>query len=246
MASGSAMRNATIDYGIHHLVPGGREARPSETALVVIDLTKFDAHPRHGYATVMRDSGSDLSYYFARVERETIPNCVRLIDEFRSYGGRLVWTRVGGQFDDYGDVQPNLRRIFRESGSHRGTEEYPELDEFVPRVGEAIVDKSGSSAFTSGNLDVVLRHAGVRNVVFCGVVTNACVLTSALAAWDLGYSVQIVGDACASTSQEMHDAGLAVAEYLGCRITDTDTVINELAGVGNGSASRYRLSPSSA
>ena len=116
MGSGSAMRNATIDYGIHYLVPGSREARPSETALVVIDLTKFDAHPRHGYATVMRDSGSDLSYYFARVQRETIPNCVRLVDEFRSYGVRLVWTRVGGQFDDYGDVQPNLRRIFRGVG----------------------------------------------------------------------------------------------------------------------------------
>jgi nicotinamidase-related amidase len=212
---------------------------PSQTALVLIDLTKFDAHPDHGFARNMKEVGADLCEYFARVEKETVPNCIQLLEAFRERGGRVVWTRVGGAFNDFGDVQPNLRNNFRTAGTQRGTTEYLELDEFEPLLGEAIVDKVGSSAFTNGNLDAILRHAGVRNVVFCGVVTNACVLLSALGAWDLGYSVRIVDDACASSSDEMHVAGLAVAKWLGCEITQTSDVLAEWnqvgAGVTNGS-----------
>lgn len=222
------MPDTEKDNGIRALTRSvGPFGDPSQTALVLIDLTRWDAHPDYGFARLMAESGSPITAYFDRVANQTVPNVLRLLEAFRARGGRVVWARVGGAFNDYGDVQSNLRNSFRESGTLRGTPEYEELDELEPLSGEAIVDKVGSSAFTSGNMDAILRHAGVQNVVFCGVVTNACVLLSALSAWDLGYSVRIVDDACASTSDEMHAAGLAVAEFLGCEITQTDGLLAE-------------------
>ncbi|QEC48494.1 cysteine hydrolase [Baekduia soli] len=210
------------------VVPHQRDMDPRTTALIVVDLTRFDAHPEHGFAGVLAEEGTDLSYYWDRVEALAVPNSARLLEGFRVAGGRVVFTRVGGQFEDYGDSLVHLRDLHRRSGTLRGTEEFDLRDEFVPRLGEAVVDKPGSSAFTTGNLDVLLRNAGVRTLVCCGVVTNACVLLTALAGWDLGYDVRIVDDACASDSQEMHDAALSVAHWLGCVVTDTDRVLQEL------------------
>lgn len=123
----------------------------------------------------------------------------------------------------------HLRDLHRRAEMLRGTEEFDMRSEFVPQLGEAIVDKPGSSAFTTGNLDVLLRNAGMKTIVFCGVVTNACILLSAVTAWDLGYAVRIVEDACAADSQEIHDASLSVTRWLGCVITQTSNVIAELS-----------------
>lgn len=219
------------DHGrFRAVVPEDASSLVRDSALVVVDMTKFDSHPDHGFARVLAEEGASLSYYWDRLESLTVPNCERLVDAYRNAGGRIVYTRVGGQFDDYGDSLKHLRQLHRRAGTQRGTDEYALRDEFVPRPGEAIVDKPGSSAFTTGNLDALLRNAGVRTVVFCGVVTNACVLLSALSAWDLGYSVQIVDDACAADSQEMHESALAVADWLGCDIIQTDDVLTSLSG----------------
>jgi nicotinamidase-related amidase len=216
------------DRGISPVVPEPATLDPKTTALVVVDLTNFDSHPRHGFSRVLDEEGADLSYYWNRVESLTVPNSVRLLEAFREVGGRVVFTRVGGQFSDYADSLVHLRGLHRRAETLRGTEEFDLRDEFVPQLGEAMIDKPGSSAFTTGNLDVLLRNAGVQTIVFCGVVTNACVLLSALSAWDLGYDVRIVDDACASDSQEMHDAALGVARWLGCVTTDTASLVDEL------------------
>ncbi|MCG3774686.1 MAG: Peroxyureidoacrylate/ureidoacrylate amidohydrolase RutB [Nitrospira sp.] len=200
-----------------------------ETALIVVDMTNFDAHPDHGFARVVAGHGADLSHYWEKVEKFALPNSMRLVDAFRLSGGRIVFTRVGGQFNDYADSLVHLRALHRQSGSQRGTVEFDMRAEFEPRRGEIVVDKPGSSAFTTGNLDILLRNAGVKHLVFCGVVTNACVLLSALTAWDLGYAVRIVEDACAADSDEAQNAGLMVARWLGCEIVMTDAVIADIA-----------------
>jgi nicotinamidase-related amidase len=210
------------------IVPSHQPMDPATTALAVIDLTNFDAHPKHGFSRVLAEEGADLSYYWDQVETRAVPNSIQLVQAFRAAGGRVVFTRVGGQFGDYADSLVHLRALHRRAETLRGTEEFDMREEFVPQLGEAIVDKPGSSAFTTGNLDALLRNAGIQTIVFCGVVTNACVLLSALTAWDLGYAVQIVDDACASDSQEMHDAALSVARWLGCAITETASVIDKL------------------
>ena len=56
----------------------------SAAALMVIDVTNFDAHPEHGFARFAREEGMDLDYYWDRVANRMMPNLVLLLEAFRA------------------------------------------------------------------------------------------------------------------------------------------------------------------
>jgi nicotinamidase-related amidase len=207
----------------------GNDAK--KIALLVIDLNNFCADPHGGLSRVWTEEGDDLSYYWDRVERVVMPNVHRLIGIFRAVGGRLLFVRAGAQFPDFADTLVHLRELQRRAGSLRGTREQDLRDDIQPRLGEAVLDKPGESVFTTGNADSILRNAGVDRIVICGVVTNGCVMLSALPAFDLGYTVYVVEDACAADSEHMHQAGLDCMEWLGMPIVTTDDVVKTLSAV---------------
>jgi nicotinamidase-related amidase len=53
-------------------------------------------------------------------------------------------------------------------------------------------------------------RVGESTMVLCGVSTDCCVLSTAVAAADAGVPVRVVGDACAGVSAESHRATLEV------------------------------------
>jgi nicotinamidase-related amidase len=205
----------------------------STAALLIIDVTNFDAHPDHGFARFAREESVDLGYYWDRVANPMMPNLRALLDAFRSARGRVMHVRVGAQFEDYGDSQSHFRDVHRRSGALRGTPEFEVREELMPRLGEAVIDKVGASAFTTGNADVVLRNAGVQQVVVCGVVTNGCVIGSAIPAWDLGYRVFVVDDACAASDPDVHASAIHVMGSMGMTICSTSSILDQI-----GSAAR--------
>lgn len=211
------------------VVPDVNELDLSDAALVIIDVTNFDAHPDHGFARVMQEENVDLSYYWERVERMLMPNIQSLLATFREKGGRVLFARAGAHFSDFQDTLVHLRDLQRRAGTLRGTNEIEVRDEILPQIGEAVVDKPGLSVFTTGNADSILRNAGVKTIVITGVVTNGCVICSALTAWDMGYSVYLVEDACAADNHAVHDASLEVMRWLGIPIVTTQDI---LKGIG--------------
>jgi nicotinamidase-related amidase len=68
--------------------------------------------------------------------------------------------------------------------------------ETAPRPGEAIVAKSGHSAFVDTSLETALDGLGATTLVICGVLTHNSVEATARHAADLGYRVFVVADAC--------------------------------------------------
>jgi nicotinamidase-related amidase len=72
---------------------------------------------------------------------------------------------------------------------------------------------------------------GPSGLVLCGVATDCCVLSTAVAAADAGVRVKVVGDACAGSSPTAHEQALAVLAGYGPIISVT-TVTEELAGAG--------------
>jgi nicotinamidase-related amidase len=204
---------------------------PGIAALMIIDVTNFDSHPEHGFARFAREEGLGLGYYWDRVENLMMPNLCRLLERFRAVRGRIVHVRVGAQFEDYADSQRNFREVHRRSGSLRGTEEFEIREALAPRVGEAVVDKPGASAFTTGNADILLRNAGVDQLVVTGVVTNGCVISSAISAWDLGYQVLVVEDACVGGDAEQHAAAITVMNSMGMTICSTDELLERLTAL---------------
>ena len=66
--------------------------------------------------------------------------------------------------------------------------------------------------------------------MLAGVATNFVVEGTAREACDRGYNVVVVGDCCASVSQEAHDAALTVALPFLATISDSSEVAAALAG----------------
>ncbi|MBF0787842.1 MULTISPECIES: cysteine hydrolase family protein [unclassified Streptococcus] len=70
------------------------------------------------------------------------------------------------------------------------------------------IDKSHYSAFSGTDLDIRLRERRVDTVVLTGVLTDICVLHTAIDAYNLGYRIEIVASAVASLTEERHQFAL--------------------------------------
>jgi nicotinamidase-related amidase len=83
----------------------------------------------------------------------------------------------------------------------------PPLRRFVPPA--RIIDKYVHSAFEAPEFQVALDDLKADTIIFTGVETDVCVLTTALTAVDRGYRTILISDAIASSSPEGHRAALA-------------------------------------
>lgn len=77
----------------------------------------------------------------------------------------------------------------------------PELSVRGPTVDAPTFSKWGSA---------LADRVGDATMVLCGVSTDCCVLSTAVAAVDAGVAVRVVADACAGVSAESHRATLDV------------------------------------
>jgi nicotinamidase-related amidase len=78
-----------------------------------------------------------------------------------------------------------------------------------PGRNEIVVNKNTWSLFVGTNVEMLLRNAGIRTVVFTGIATEVGVETSARHAFALGFMPVIVRDAVSSFDREAHERSLA-------------------------------------
>ena len=86
----------------------------------------------------------------------------------------------------------------------RGEPGHDIVPELSPLPTEPVIDKPGRGAFVHTELEAMLRARGVRNLVVCGVTTDACVSSTVREASDRGFDVAVVGDACAAVEEGLH------------------------------------------
>lgn len=76
-----------------------------------------------------------------------------------------------------------------------------------------IFTKDTLSAFKSEELRRFLKKKKIEEVYLCGTDSEACVLSSAFEAFDLGFKVHILKDLCASTNgKEFHEYARTIME----------------------------------
>jgi nicotinamidase-related amidase len=111
--------------------------------------------------------------------------------------------------------------------SHPNSAIFPAL---APRAedAETVLFKTTSCAFTSTDLDHLLRNLHVTTIVIYGVVTNMYMESDARIAADLGFSVVVVDDACAAWSPEVHDASLRSLELLYCDVSKAEDLAKRI------------------
>jgi nicotinamidase-related amidase len=84
----------------------------------------------------------------------------------------------------------------------------PELQRFTPPA--MVFDKMVYSAFADGRLHKYLHENSVDTLIISGSETDVCVLSSVLAAVDYGYRIILARDGVCSSSDNAHDASLAL------------------------------------
>lgn len=192
------------------------------TALLVMDFEN----------DVVHEDGAFKDFGFAAMvkQNDVFDKTARLLDASRRSGVKVIYVSV--KFRSGYPERPANGGLF---GALVGANALiegtwgAEIHEAVaPRDGEAVVTKRGVSAFYASDLAPILTTAGIGTLLLSGVATNFAVEGTAREAADRGYDVVIVGDCCASVSQEAHDAALTVALPFLATISDLDEVVAAL------------------
>lgn len=190
---------------------------PRHTAVVLIDLVNWQAHPEGLSARLSRDD-----YKIGRCTEIVRPALAGVLPTARAAGAIVVHARFASRAAEYGDIVPALREYVRAAGAREGSWEAEPLAGLY-QPGDVSVTKSGSGAFGSSDLDGVLRNLGVRTVLYAGVVTDRCVLLTAAAGFDLGYRQYLLTDCtAASTAAEQAAAEELIAGYLAQPVTGAE------------------------
>jgi len=131
------------------------------------------------------------------------PNSRKVADACRSAGLPMVFVHWGCLFPDAMDLDPDIRRVFLDQfgidyvkwGNRIGDPASRPAAILGVRPGEYVLPKSAQDAFRSSNLGFLLTNLGVKNLVFIGGHTGACLGKTAASAKKAGYRVLCVEDA---------------------------------------------------
>ena len=78
----------------------------------------------------------------------------------------------------------------------------------------------------------ILSHAGIENLIVCGVTTEVCVHTTVREANDRGFRCIVPGDCCGSYFPEFHEVALRMIKAQGGIfgwVSDSSRVLKALA-----------------
>ena len=75
-----------------------------------------------------------------------------------------------------------------------------------PLETEKLVIKNYPNSFRNTDLDSYLKQNSINRLVIFGMMTHMCIDTSVRAAFDLGYEIILVGEACATKELTINNA----------------------------------------
>lgn len=177
----------------HGAAFSGRVGWGVRPAVLVVDLVR--AYTEVGGPFLLPDPGPAVAVTAA------------LVDAARDAGLPVVWTVVRY---DRGPADGGLfvRKVPALAAFADGAEGDWGALVLDPRPGEPVVAKQYASAFFGTSLAATLHAGGVDTVVIAGVSTSGCIRATATDALGHGFRPQVVRDACADRTPEVHEQNL--------------------------------------
>ena len=175
---------------------------PRKAALVVIDMQNHFMAPGFMAETPMA--------------RKVVPNVNRLAQAMRVMGGHVVWiqnvtTGTRESWSTYHEfLQTPDRADKRYASMEHGAEGHKLWPELDVQAQDVCMNKARYSAFLQGSSDIErhLRARGIDTVLVVGVATQVCCESTARDACMLNFKTLMISDACATDTDELHNASL--------------------------------------
>ena len=189
---------------------------PAHAGLLIIDMQRDFLEPG-GFGEIL---GNDV----AQLRRTIVPNR-RLLEAWRAAGLFVTHTREEHKAD-LSDLPPTKkargrsRTCIGDPGPMgriliRGEAGHDIIPELYPLADEPVFDKPGKGAFYATDLESILKHRGIRQLVVTGVTTEVCVNTTVREANDRGFDCLVLEDCVGSYFPEFHASGLKMIKAQG-------------------------------
>ena len=129
-----------------------------------------------------------------------------VLNEARRSGIPVIYIVVRFR-DGYPEINPRnkLFSSLKESGRLReGTSGAEVNAKVAPQPGDIVVTKRRVGAFSTTDLETILRAKNIDTLVLFGISTSGVVLSTVRWAADMDYRMVVVADACADRNEEVH------------------------------------------
>ena len=158
-------------------------------------------------AVLVMDYQNDIVDLLPAQEREPLlDRAVSLVAGARQAGLPVIYVVVRFR-EGYPEVsaQNPLFASLKQTGLLREGTPGAEIHARVaPKPGEVVVTKRRVGAFSTTDLETVLRAKGIHTLVLAGIATSGVVLSTVRWAADMDYQQVVVADACADRDPEVH------------------------------------------
>ena len=187
---------------------------PATTALVLVDLQNDFLHSDGAYGRARQTSDAIAA----------LPGRLKPVaDALRARGGWIVSTHFtlvpgkGGQ-PFIADHLRRLRPFLAKGDFVPGGWGHALVDELAPA--DIAIEKVAYSAFYQSRMEFALGRAGIRTLLFSGIVTQGGVASTLRAAHVRDFHTIVLSDGCASFSDDLHDTAIrdlsAISDVMSC------------------------------
>jgi nicotinamidase-related amidase len=158
-------------------------------------------------AVLVMDYQNDIVGMLPEKERgPLLERAASVLKEARGSGMPVIYVVVRFR-DGYPEIDPRnkLFSSLKESGRLReGTPGAEVNAKVAPQPGDIVVVKRRVGAFSTTDLETILRAKNIDTLVLFGISTSGVVLSTVRWAADMDYRMVVVADACADKNEEVH------------------------------------------
>ncbi len=161
---------------------------------------------REHTALLIMDYQNEVVARFGAANPGLLERAASVLGAARSVGLPIIYVvvRFRAGYPEISPRNPSFARI-REAGTLRegtpGAEIHPQV---APWPEDVIVVKRRVGAFSTTDLETVLRAQGLTTLILLGIATSGVVLSTVRWAADMDYNLIVVEDCCADSDEEVH------------------------------------------
>ena len=187
--------------------------------------------PRQTTALLMMDFQAGILQGHAPDRDTLVPRAGTLLAAARSAGLPVIHVVVGFRpgHPEVSARNPSFSAIAQAGRFATGDALAEIVPELAPRADEAVVTKHRVGAFTSTDLDMLLRAHGVNTLVLAGVATSGVVLSTLRVAADTDFHIVVARDACSDADAQVHEVLMDKVFPRQATVIDTRSIIDAMA-----------------